>query len=275
MLRSTIQCVALRHAVRRNNAAATSAKKRALAKSQLAGSSGGGGGGEPKSSPPPPSATAASSETSSMITVAIVGLAAAGGAAWYLDLLPRVNQPEVEGEVVVVESVEESVPAPTEKQPVAKGEAKKESATASVASKEPDDTLTAKPDAATSRVSAIQVPTQSRPPAKIPPPPSHPVQGNRVAISPPLPSKEASASEAAKELESASLEETSATLARAHQMLRADLDQSLFQDLHSLSSEQLKIRVVQLATELEERTKWEAVRLKEFLAMKEKETSEK
>jgi hypothetical protein len=33
--------------------------------------------------------------------------------------------------------------------------------------------------------------------------------------------------------------------------------------------------VVQLASEMNERAKWEAVRLKEFLAMKEKEVGEK
>lgn len=44
-------------------------------------------------------------------------------------------------------------------------------------------------------------------------------------------------------------------------------------DLDALSEGQLKGRVVQLATELRDRTKWEALRLKEFLAMKEQEVS--
>ena len=44
-------------------------------------------------------------------------------------------------------------------------------------------------------------------------------------------------------------------------------------DLETLSVDQLKGRVVQLATELKDRTKWEALRLKEFLAMKEQEVS--
>ena len=44
-------------------------------------------------------------------------------------------------------------------------------------------------------------------------------------------------------------------------------------DLDALSDSQLKGRIVQLATELKDRTKWEALRLKEFLAMKEQEVS--
>jgi mitofilin len=214
-----------------------------------------------------------------MIPVAIVGLTAAGAAAWYLDLLNLAGE-----EVVVIESVEET-PAPEESVIVIDEASKVEESTAASVTKDDSakaDDKTVKPatDAAAtvaktgSRVTAVQVPTQTRAPAKVPTPTSHPEQGNRVAMAPP-PSKEASAAEAAKELEAASLEETSATLAKARQTLRANFDESLFKDLDSLSKEQLKIRVVQLATEMEERTKWEAVRLKEFLAMKENETGEK
>lgn len=63
-------------------------------------------------------------------------------------------------------------------------------------------------------------------------------------------------------------------LAVAHKKLRANLNETFLADLDSLSLGELKIRVVQLVSEMEERTKWEAVRLKEFLSMKEKEVAE-
>ena len=61
----------------------------------------------------------------------------------------------------------------------------------------------------------------------------------------------------------------------SHQSLWSAMDASFFSDLDSLSNAQLKARVAQLAAEMKDRTKWEAVRLKEFLAMKEKETADK
>ena len=42
-----------------------------------------------------------------------------------------------------------------------------------------------------------------------------------------------------------------------------------------MTKSQLKVRLVQMARDLEERTKWEAVRLQEFLSMKEKEVEDK
>jgi hypothetical protein len=101
----------------------------------------------------------------------------------------------------------------------------------------------------------------------------HPAGGSRVLMHPPAPKQEPSAAEAAKELQAA--RETAMSVEEAHHALRANLDESLFADLDSLSPSELKVRVVQLAAEMKERTKWEAVRLKEFLAMKEKETADK
>lgn len=86
---------------------------------------------------------------------------------------------------------------------------------------------------------------------------------------------EPSVAEAIKELRLQSIEKESRTLDEAHKSLRANLDQTLLDDLEDLTPSQLKVRVVQLAAEMGERTKWEAVRLKEFLALKERETAEK
>jgi mitofilin len=49
----------------------------------------------------------------------------------------------------------------------------------------------------------------------------------------------------------------------------------ILKGLDDLSSSELRVKVVQLATEMGERAKWEAVRLREFLALKEKEVGEK
>lgn len=51
---------------------------------------------------------------------------------------------------------------------------------------------------------------------------------------------------------------------------------STIQELDSLEDvAQLKAKILQLSSELQDRTKWEAIRLKEFLVMKEKEVAEK
>lgn len=64
-------------------------------------------------------------------------------------------------------------------------------------------------------------------------------------------------------------------LAKAHATMKASMDDTYLKDLENLNPSDLKIRIVQLASEMSERTKWEAVRLREFLAMKEKEVGEK
>lgn len=83
------------------------------------------------------------------------------------------------------------------------------------------------------------------------------------------------AANAMSELQSTNSLENSQTLKAAKAALRSDMDAEYFADLDKLSDSELKVRVVQLATEMSDRTKWEAVRLKEFLAMKEKEVGDK
>ena len=150
------------------------------------------------------------------------------------------------------------------------------------------------------RVTTIVVPPideENRPPQVVPADPEHPPNANKVTGLPFGGDADAaaggtggsgsaeesgqrehalvSAEEAAKEIASAAEGETEAKLRAAHKSLRADLDESYLADLDSLGERELRIRVVQLASEMDERTKWEAVRLKEFLSMKEKETAEK
>ena len=83
------------------------------------------------------------------------------------------------------------------------------------------------------------------PPAECPP-----------ATGPPPAESEASVEEAVKELEKGLEEETSATLAKAHKSIRACFDELLFNNLEQMSAAKLRVRVVQLATEMEECTKW-------------------
>ncbi|KAL7459111.1 hypothetical protein ACHAWC_011496 [Mediolabrus comicus] len=83
------------------------------------------------------------------------------------------------------------------------------------------------------------------------------------------------AAAAMSELQSNAALQNSKTLASANAALRSDLDREYFADLDQLSQSELRTRVVQLATEMSDRTKWEAVRLKEFLSMKEKEVGDK
>jgi len=82
------------------------------------------------------------------------------------------------------------------------------------------------------------------------------------------------ATAAMSELQTTTSLQNSKTLAAANAALRSDLDREYFSDLDSLTASELRTRVVQLATEMSDRTKWEAVRLKEFLAMKEKEVGD-
>eukprot|EP00573_Skeletonema_grethae_P003111 CAMPEP_0201691808 /NCGR_PEP_ID=MMETSP0578-20130828/4862_1 /ASSEMBLY_ACC=CAM_ASM_000663 /TAXON_ID=267565 /ORGANISM="Skeletonema grethea, Strain CCMP 1804" /LENGTH=643 /DNA_ID=CAMNT_0048177071 /DNA_START=26 /DNA_END=1957 /DNA_ORIENTATION=+ len=82
------------------------------------------------------------------------------------------------------------------------------------------------------------------------------------------------ASAAITELQTNTTLQNSKTLAAANAALRSDLDKQYFSDLDTLTPSQLRTRVVQLATEMSDRTKWEAVRLKEFLSMKEKEVGD-
>ncbi|KAL7495199.1 hypothetical protein ACHAWT_003674 [Skeletonema menzelii] len=82
------------------------------------------------------------------------------------------------------------------------------------------------------------------------------------------------ATAAMSELQTNTSLQNSKTLAAANAALKSDLDREYFADLDSLSPTELRTRVVQLATEMSDRTKWEAVRLNEFLAMKEKEVGD-
>jgi len=115
---------------------------------------------------------------------------------------------------------------------------------------------------------------------------SHPEGGNRVtmesfqtggsssAAATKAITSSVSVKDSIKELQASIDLETSAIMTRANAEIMKSFDASLFDGLDDLTPAQLRARVVQLATEMKERTKWEALRLKEFLALKEKETAD-
>ena len=280
-------------------AAATSAQKRALNKTQLEGSSDSAPPPPPPPPPPPsgitPAATSGGGGISSVALVSIaLGLAAAGGAAYYLVESKKL---EVPPPPVLSPKKEDKVPATTV-------EGTKAPPTAVVAEKE-EVTTPAKeeivtegpPTAATPaaagtqqhRVSTIEVPakmknTAATGAATIPPAAPHPEQGHRVTMIPkkskaaakPSDIQDTSMTEKAlAELRTQQTEQAAQALLESHQSVWSTMDSQYFSDLDTLNSSQLKARIVQLATEMKDRTKWEAVRLKEFLAMKEKETADK
>lgn len=81
--------------------------------------------------------------------------------------------------------------------------------------------------------------------------------------------------EAAKELQSSSFVDSASDIHKAILLLRKDLDQSYLDDLDKLSNTELKIRLIRMVNDMSDRGRFEAVRLKEMLELKEKEIADK
>jgi hypothetical protein len=96
-----------------------------------------------------------------------------------------------------------------------------------------------------------------------------------AAPSPPAPSpaRPAMVDDAISELQSTTTSRHSRTAEAANAAFAAELNglSDYLDDVDALSAPQLRARIVQLDAEMRNRTRWEASRLKEFLAMKEKE----
>ena len=276
----------------------TAAQKRALNNEQIAGketttkatevksptSSSGSGG----ATPTPPSG---GSDGSSPILPIVGGLAVAGGVAYYMDLIPMGGNKEKEGkkeeapvkkEAPVVEKKEKVV----EKKPI-------------VVEKKNEST---KPNSTGNRVINISAPStdgRSSEPISVV---EHDPSGSRVSVAKfsqvyapteetaKQPTEETTSSSSEEEkfvpsltsIAAAESELTSVTSSKiddalklAHVTMRATLDETFLKDLDKLNENELRVRIAQLASEMGERTKWEAVRLREFLSMKEKEVGDK
>jgi outer membrane biosynthesis protein TonB len=279
--------ISLRHVARRScrqlsrRSFTTSRQKRALNEQQL---------GKPAVSPPPPAPDASASGGGGGSTLPIIAVfAAAGGAgAYYMDLIPDFSSSETLPVAAAVIKEEEEI-VKKEEAPVVQKETEKETKQKETKQEEtkkesaPVESTPAKEEkpaaALGNRVLNISLPigsTYSAPPKPIT---EHPFGGNRVTMEP---VKESASTENAPSVNAAlkelqrqiSQDDSTRSLIEAHKDL-ATLASMDLSDLDKMSMTQLKIRLVQMAKDMEERTKWEAVRLKEFLAMKEREVEDK
>jgi hypothetical protein len=263
---------------RRWLAAATGKQKRALDPQQLGGNKGTAAVGPEGTStklPPPYEETPLGVSPSSgggefMLPVAIAASIFAGGAYYFLNVR---EPPKPAGEVAKI-----TMSSPPKKETTPKKEK-----VAELASKEETTA-----SSVGNRVRSVEVPSKMKnstsASAATISAPAHPVTGNRVAMNPSsskaaapvVPVDDSSMTDnAIQELNHSIPQKAAESLVQSHQSLWSAMDDSLFKDLDALNPSQLKARVVQLATEMKDRTKWEAVRLKEFLAMKEQETADK
>ena len=280
----------------------TAAQKRALNNDQIKGTT-----AEAASTVAKTSTTATKSSTSSVekpsspsgggdggggssIVVPLLALAAASaaGGAYYMDLIPMAMGGDTKKDAEKAPVVENLT---AEKTPKVKAVVKVEEPTVA------KDETKAK-DSAGNRVINIYAPPSSGRKSEPIPPVEHSPNGNRVSVerfskvygsSEPSPTPEVvpivqenfspviPTLEAEKELTSVSSSNSKIdnALKQAHVTMRATLDDTFLKDLDKLNDNELRIRVVQLASEMGERTKWEAVRLREFLGMKEKEVEDK
>lgn len=248
-------------------AAATSAQKRALDQDQLKGS------GAPPPTPPP-------SSSSSPLPILLGGAVLVGaGVAYSQGLIPGLEaHPEEvteQAEVVAKEEASASeneggAPAAESSSTVLGKEEKVEKETPAVVEKETPAT------AQGNRVLKISLPAGKQRSTAAAATTEHPTGGNRVSMAPAKAEAQEDApsvDRALQELQGSFSNESSLALQQARKEL-AQLSTVSLADLESMTPAQLKVRLIQVAKELEDRTKWEAVRLKEFLAMKEKEVQE-
>ena len=206
----------------------------------------------------PPSSTGGSSNA--LPVVAALALAGGGGLAYYMDLIPGLGGKEDKG------IVSQAKAGKIENGEAAKGiPAEDKEAT-------PEESATRSEVATGNKVENIELPkgsSKSSPPLAVT---EHPVGGHKVLMKP-ASEHVPTADTALKELQTVLAKESSESLQETCEEL-SKIPSLNMDDLDSLTITQLKVRLVQLAKEMEDRTKWEAVRLKEFLAMKEKDTAE-
>ena len=290
--------ISLRHAAKRGcrqlssrRTYATSRQKRALNEQQLGGKNAPEGTSKAgKDAPPAPPTPPVESSSSSSLPVILALVAAGGAGAYYMDLIPGMSSgtdPVPPKEVKALKEESSPVPAVTKEtkketppKPVEVVQSKvKEGKDASASPPKQPETTSFEGN----RVLNISLPPGSKksaPPAGIM---DHPVGGNKVSMEPRkeeepsstpkenTPSVDAALQELKKQI---SKDDSTRSLLEAHKDV-AKLTSMDLSDLDQMTITQLKIRLVQMAKDMEERTKWEAVRLKEFLAMKEKEVEDK
>lgn len=155
-----------------------------------------------------------------------------------------------------------------------------------------EETTSAIPNRVTLQDMALTFPPKVDRPTPVIPPVQHSSNGHRVPVDLGLSSSSkqtdvkegkddtandlpTKAIEAAKELQSSSLVDSSSDLHKAFLLLRKDLDQSYLDELDSLSNSELKIRLIRIVNDMADRGRFEAVKWKEMMDLKEKEISDK
>ena len=255
-------------------AGSSSAQKRALNKQQIAPASVSPPAAAGKASSPPPATPPSSGGEFALPAIGLAVIIAGG--AYYFDVFGLRKEGTL---TTTTKSITETGNQPVKEDPVyqVKEKTLEEENNENVEpmeSSEPTVTLESTPDSG-NRVVMIDVPkvvSRDIPPVRVI---EHPASGNRVEVdtnktrTAVLPN----ATDAAKELRNS--EESAAALQQAYKALRVNQDRTLFDDLDRLTPSELKIRIVQLAAEMKDQTKWEAVRLQEHLARKEKELADK
>ena len=267
------------NSTRRSYAAATSKQKRALSKQQLQGKKPALKPDPPAESPPPPPPAAAATAVvgdggdggGNIVPIVVIGTGLLGAAGYYY--LYGMEEAEEGGEAPAAPKKEEAKEAVVE-------EKKTETVTTTKEATIEKRPTSVRADDGSNRVLQIEVPSGTTPSAPPTAAVSHPEGGSRVTMEsfqqPSASSKNRiSVTDSLKELQAQIDQETSDVVRRANQEVMRSFDESLFEGLDDMTASQLKARVFQLATEMKERTRWEALRLKEFLALKEKETADK
>lgn len=275
-------------------------------KSPTSSSSGSASGGSSSGSPPPPPPSTGGGSGGSPIVPLVAFSAAAAGGAYYMDLMPMeglknlISKEDKEDKpVTVVEEVVADQKLDGNGNVDEKKDVEVETETEATEVKKEEDKVSESSVGNGNRVVSIQAPPSSgRSKADPPSPVQHNPDGNRVSVEKfaniygssssnetPEESKEVKSIPSTASVAAAAQEEltTSVTLTstriddalqQAHATMRATLNDSFLKDLDKLGESELRIRIIQLASEMGERTKWEAVRLREFLSMKEKEVAD-
>ena len=210
--------------------------------------------------PPPPS-----SGSGNLLPMLAVGALGAAGAAYYMDVIPPFllpnNSEEKTQEPIVTTTKEEEEKEVVDVVVADNVEKKQDTPVVDVEEKvETKVEMTKDPKVVTgNRVTQISVPPAVDRPPQIVPEPTYLENANRVSVILPQTNK--------KEEESGSMAKESIVNELQQGKLGGDDDDD--ESLENLSPEQLRWKVAQLLLELKERTKWEAVRLQEYLKRKE------
>jgi hypothetical protein len=238
-------------------AAATSREKRELNQQQLKGIA---GPAIPKASASDPSTSPPASGGGGGITPILAALTVAGGgAAYYMGLIPGMGKVEEEGNVQKIDK-----------------EANETVAAVEEVAAEPVVTEIVTTD--TTVVEEEILPQPESESHSVPATAEAVVEVEVTAVPTPTPpvatTDESKIMAALNDLKAQINRESDRALTEAHQELAklASLDMN---KLDSMTEMQLKVRLVQMAKDIEERTKWEAVRLQEFLSMKEREVEDR